>query len=160
MYQMYCYRPLDEGKKLKERFDLIFETVKYNKCLDSVKLQRSILSSDIKMNLKELENLEERKKEVAEKKTRLSEEEGRMNVIQDRVAEYENELGPIKKRMGELVSREMDISRLITERATKSATLKAIQSSISEYEQGITSEFQGSLEELKLAIQNFKSQFR
>ncbi|XP_046664938.1 DNA repair protein RAD50 isoform X1 [Homalodisca vitripennis] len=161
---IFCHQedshwPLDEGKKLKERFDLIFETVKYNKCLDSVKLQRSILSSDIKMNLKELENLEERKKEVAEKKTRLSEEEGRMNVIQDRVAEYENELGPIKKRMGELVSREMDISRLITERATKSATLKAIQSSISEYEQGITSEFQGSLEELKLAIQNFKSQF-
>uniref|UniRef100_A0A1B6KQF5 Zinc-hook domain-containing protein n=1 Tax=Graphocephala atropunctata TaxID=36148 RepID=A0A1B6KQF5_9HEMI len=160
---IFCHQedshwPLDEGKKLKERFDLIFETVKYNKCLDNVKLQRSILSTDIKMSQKELENLEERKREVADKRSRLGQEEGKMNVIQDKILEYENELGPIKKRMAELVSREMDISRLITERATKSATLKAIQSSISEYQQSITSEFQGSLDELKVAIQDFKAQ--
>lgn len=63
-------------------------------------------------------------------------------------------------RLGELVVREMDIGRLITERAKKTATLEAIRKNILEYKQNISSEFQGTLEDLETAILNFKSQFR
>lgn len=56
--------------------------------------------------------------------------------------------------------REMDIGRLLNERAKKTATLEAIQKNINEYKQNISSEFQGTLEDLEKAIQNFKSQSR
>lgn len=45
---------------------------------------------------KDLEILKNYKQEAADKKVRLQDEEGRMNVIQDKVTEYEAELGPIK----------------------------------------------------------------
>lgn len=64
------------------------------------------------------------------------------------------------ERLGELVTREMDIGRLLTERAKKTATLEAIQKNIMEYKQNISSEFQGTLEDLEKAIQNFKNQSR
>lgn len=37
MINQLFYRPLDEGKKVKERFDAIFDAAKYNKCLDSIR---------------------------------------------------------------------------------------------------------------------------
>lgn len=64
------------------------------------------------------------------------------------------------ERLGELVTREMDIGRLLTERAKKTATLEAIQKNIIEYKQNISSEFQGTFEDLEKAIQNFKNQSR
>lgn len=33
-HQEDSYWPLDEGKKLKEKFDAIFDATKYNKCMD------------------------------------------------------------------------------------------------------------------------------
>lgn len=48
---------------------------------------------------KDLQTLENYKQEAADKKVRLQDEEGRMNVIQDKVAEYEAELGPIKSEL-------------------------------------------------------------
>lgn len=64
------------------------------------------------------------------------------------------------ERLSELVTREMDIGRLLTERAKKTATLEAIQKNIMEYKQNISSEFQGTFEDLEKAIQNFKNQSR
>lgn len=33
---LVCFRPLDEPKKLKEKFDLIFDAAKYNKAADVI----------------------------------------------------------------------------------------------------------------------------
>ena len=35
-----CFRPLDEPKKLKEKFDAIFSATKYIKCLDAIRNTR------------------------------------------------------------------------------------------------------------------------
>jgi hypothetical protein len=37
------FRPLDEGKKLKERFDLIFESTKYNKCIEALSRKKKAM---------------------------------------------------------------------------------------------------------------------
>jgi len=37
---IYCYRPLDEGKKVKERFDDIFDATKHNKYLELIRTKR------------------------------------------------------------------------------------------------------------------------
>jgi hypothetical protein len=39
-YVFYCYRPLDEGKKVKERFDDIFDATKHNKYLELIRNKR------------------------------------------------------------------------------------------------------------------------
>lgn len=62
--------------------------------------------------------------------------------------------------MTELLTREGDIGLLITERASRNATLDAVRSSIKEYQKNIESEFQGSMEELRQAILDFQSQSR
>lgn len=53
----------------------------------------------MKEQSKDLKTLENYKQEAADKKARLQDEEGRMNVIQDKVTEYEAELGPIKSEL-------------------------------------------------------------
>lgn len=40
----HCYRPLDEGKKVKERFDDIFDATKYNKYLEQIRLKKKAIA--------------------------------------------------------------------------------------------------------------------
>jgi hypothetical protein len=40
----YCYRPLDEGKKVKERFDDIFDATKQNKYLEHIRLKKKAIT--------------------------------------------------------------------------------------------------------------------
>lgn len=44
---MNCYRPLSEGKALKQKFDDIFASTRYSKALDSIKKTRQELVSDV-----------------------------------------------------------------------------------------------------------------
>lgn len=51
---IFCHQedsnwPLDEGKKLKERFDAIFDATKYNKCFEYIKKMRKQYAIDIKL---------------------------------------------------------------------------------------------------------------
>ena len=41
---MKYFRPLDEGKKVKEKFDAIFSATKYIKCLDAITKQRKAMN--------------------------------------------------------------------------------------------------------------------
>jgi hypothetical protein len=40
----YCYRPLDEGKKVKERFDDIFDATKQNRYLEHIRLKKKAIT--------------------------------------------------------------------------------------------------------------------
>jgi hypothetical protein len=42
-YIYQCYRPLDEGKKVKERFDDIFDATKHNKYLEQIRLKKKAI---------------------------------------------------------------------------------------------------------------------
>lgn len=37
MYIIIFYRPLDEDKKVKEKFDSIFDVGKYDKCIEQIR---------------------------------------------------------------------------------------------------------------------------
>lgn len=49
---IFCHQedsnwPLEEGKKLKERFDAIFDATKYNKCFESIRKMTKQYKMDI-----------------------------------------------------------------------------------------------------------------
>lgn len=51
---IFCHQeesswPLDEGKKVKERFDEIFDSDKYSNCFDRLKKIRKNYTTDIKI---------------------------------------------------------------------------------------------------------------
>lgn len=41
IHGLILHRPLDEGKKVKEKFDAIFNATKYIKCLDTIRKLRA-----------------------------------------------------------------------------------------------------------------------
>lgn len=54
---VFVFRPLDEGKKLKERFDEIFDSTKYNKCMVEIRrLRKNALDGESNRHLQFLTN--------------------------------------------------------------------------------------------------------
>lgn len=163
-YVIFCHQedstwPLDEGKKVKERFDAIFDAVKYNKCLDSIRKLKKEMNDEIKLKKNELGYLRAQKQEAAEKKDKLKKEESRMLIITDRLNAFEKQLGPIREQLSEIASKETVIHKLDTDREKKKTLLKAVCESIDEYKKGIDKEYDGTTDQLKEAISNFQSEF-
>lgn len=163
-YVIFCHQedstwPLDEGKKVKERFDAIFDAVKYNKCLDNIRKLKKEMNDEIKLKKSELVYLRAQKQEAAEKRDKLKKEEARMVLITDKLDAFEKQLGPIREQLSEIASKETIIHKLDTDREKKKTMLKAVCDSIDDYKKGIDKEFDGTTDQLKEAITNFQSEF-
>jgi DNA repair protein RAD50 len=91
-YVIFCHQedsnwPLDEGSKVKDKFDEIFASAKYKECLKKIKEVRANHMQQEKLEKKELEYLSSEKKEAKQKKKNLKDKENARKVMEDEVAE-------------------------------------------------------------------------
>ncbi|CAH0545747.1 unnamed protein product [Brassicogethes aeneus] len=113
---LFCHQeqsswPLDEPKKLKERFDEIFDSAKHNKCVDALrKLQ--IKKDVIELKKKSLED-------AHNNKIRADDLNNRINLCMEELRDIENDitrrnelLVPIKKRLTEIIKSEGELGVL------------------------------------------------
>ncbi|XP_047104850.1 DNA repair protein RAD50-like [Schistocerca piceifrons] len=80
---IFCHQedsnwPMDEGKKLKEKFDSIFDATKLNKCLEHIRDLRKAVNTEISTDEKLLKSQQEIKDETVSKKKDLQEAESRL----------------------------------------------------------------------------------
>uniref|UniRef100_T1GDM3 Rad50/SbcC-type AAA domain-containing protein n=1 Tax=Megaselia scalaris TaxID=36166 RepID=T1GDM3_MEGSC len=84
--------PLDEGKKLKEKFDAIFGTTEYNKAIDKLIKMRKDQMAELKVKESDLKHLSYLKKELDDKKLDLERKEASLKSLEESCDKIENEI--------------------------------------------------------------------
>lgn len=107
-YVIFCHQeesnwPLDEGKKLKDRFDEIFDTSRYNKAMDVLCKLIKDLNTDLKIIESEERGLKVIVNELEDKEKTLRETVEREENAGTKITELNQDLIPIKTKMQEIL---------------------------------------------------------
>ncbi|XP_018325283.1 DNA repair protein RAD50 isoform X2 [Agrilus planipennis] len=158
---IFCHQedslwPLDEGSKLKKKFDEIFEVTKYHKCADHIrkKIKESEHRIDVMKN--DLFRLEDKNKECESKQISLVEKEERYAKYATEIMEKEEKLEPIMARIREICELQKHLTHFHEEKSAKLSEKKMIMQHIDKLLKNLKGyEFKGSEDELNNEIQNF-----
>ncbi|GFG30387.1 hypothetical protein Cfor_05842, partial [Coptotermes formosanus] len=145
---IFCHQedaawPLDEGKKVKERFDDIFDATKHNKYLELIRNKRKQIAEDVKLLINDIGHLRDIKDEVRSKKEELDKANNRMIVNRDQIDKYDKKLQPIEERLQK-----------------RKTELEGVKAGMLELEKNIQSKFRGSTRELEEFIERFHTDMK
>ena len=117
-YVLFCHQedlnwPFLEGQKLKEKFDDIFGTTKFNKALDSIRAIIKARTASIKTIKAEKEKYAVLVKEVTEREMKLKNLEERKRASTERIKEIEEKLKPILKDIEECDKKENEYKKIV-----------------------------------------------
>lgn len=126
---IFCHQeeslwPLDESKKLKEKFDDIFDARIYNRCIDDLrKMAKQKAQRAANMNYEVMAAKTDR--DIVEKKSRtLQEKKEKLDNFNQSITEKKELLKPIEKRLEKISEREENYSLLQSKYASKDAERK------------------------------------
>lgn len=111
-HQEDSYWPLEEPKKLKERFDSIFDSVKYNKCVEKVLKVRKKKAENLKLLKNEVDHKEMNKRQAEQKRDQLREKEERHEEIENRIKDILNAIEPLQTNLEEICILERDTRKI------------------------------------------------
>ena len=136
-YVIFCHQedsnwPLDEGSKVKDKFDEIFASAKYKDCLKKIKEVRATHVQQEKMEKKELEYLSSEKKEAKQKKKTLKDKENAKKVMEDEITELEEKSNPIRRELKTMNEVEMNYNGIREKMVVYESDLKTCKREISE----------------------------
>lgn len=125
---IFCHQedsawPMDEGQKLKQKFDAIFGTTEYNKAIDKIIKFRKEYQEKLKICVTEKKFLKETKDEADKKQMKFNELKENHSKMEKKVEEFENLLAPIDGQIEVLMKKEKDFSELLTQKGAFKATL-------------------------------------
>ncbi|MPC46738.1 DNA repair protein RAD50 [Portunus trituberculatus] len=158
---IFCHQeesnwPLDEGKKVKEKFDAIFSATQYIKALDAIKKHRKDMMSNVKNMNVHLGLLRQLKEEVKRKQTDLENSEKQQASLKEEVQQIADELVPLYKRLKEIAKMEDDLLAIKEELAGKNHQLKSLRQIQEELRASLTEQLNCSDRELYNMIADFK----
>lgn len=105
-YVIFCHQeelnwPFDQGKTLKDRFDEIFDSARFNKALETIlKLQKD-LQLDIKTLKAEQQTFKVLVSEVEDKEKKLTEHKKRLDTSKEKISDIDKQLEPVKQKIEE-----------------------------------------------------------
>ncbi|XP_050299557.1 DNA repair protein RAD50 isoform X2 [Anthonomus grandis grandis] len=157
---IFCHQedsawPLDEGKKLKEKFDVIFGAEKYNKCVERFRKLIKAKRDNIKLLKEQLELKKLARKNTDEKKETLQKNEERLAKIEGEMEEKQNELDPLQTRLKEINEVLESLSMWLQKLAGLETTYKGVLEQQASLKKHLETEFPGTDEELEAEISNF-----
>ena len=114
---LFCHQddsnwPLDEGKKLKEKFDAIFGTTEYNRAIERLIKLAKLYSDKQKEKQGDLKLLRHLKEEALVKNQEVTEKDVKLNKFQDELQSITDLEIPIKSRIQEIIKIMQNISTL------------------------------------------------
>lgn len=126
-YVIFCHQedsnwPLEEGKKVKDKFDEIFDSAKYKNCLNNIKEVRKANMENAKtmdMNVKHYKSDSEL---CREKQRDLRKKQKSLEKTEAEVEEHKQDAKPLEKRYESLLEEEKGFAHIqskITEANTK-----------------------------------------
>ncbi|XP_072949132.1 DNA repair protein RAD50-like [Epargyreus clarus] len=159
---IFCHQedsswPLDEGKKVKERFDEIFDADKYSDCFDTLRKIRKEYTVQLKLLEQEVGHLTDEKQELDKRKLDVVNTETRISEAEIRVSELTKELTPITEKINSIETLQKNLVEFESEREKAKNKLEQCRSQEEDLKKRITSVFEGSQEELEKSISNYKA---
>ncbi|XP_028144824.1 DNA repair protein RAD50 [Diabrotica virgifera virgifera] len=160
---LFCHQenslwPLDEPKKLKEKFDEIFDAVKYNKCIDQIRKQIKEQHVHVKMGEKVAEVRKDKKVEVDKKRGKLEDKKDKLKQIKNSIEEKINEMKPLNERMKKILELEESLGALQRKLSGKEEEKKGLVNQQKLLLKDISYVFEGTDEELQSKITSFKDE--
>ncbi|KAA0202596.1 hypothetical protein HAZT_HAZT001653 [Hyalella azteca] len=104
--------PLDEGKKVKEKFDAIFNATRYIKGLETMRKLRAEKKQQMINMTETLESLKDMKDEADRKKTELATQQGLLDQIKEAQDNFSQRKRPLLKRIQEIEEVEHGIAKI------------------------------------------------
>lgn len=159
---IFCHQensdwPLGEGKKVKEIFDEIFDTTKYNKAMDAIKAQRDRLRKEVPTLKTAYEAALNYKKEADSKKQLIYNNNQKREQSMQELHNIDEKMKPLMEGYHELQKKSLNISKRTnqydnkkTERDIKLENCKKLEASIKQL-------FNGDRSELEEKVKNFES---
>lgn len=152
--------PLDEGKKLKDRFDAIFDTVKHNKCLVQLTDLRKAIKSEISHLKIDLNHMKDKKDAAFRLQEEIKDIENSLNVAQDQLDKFETRKKPLKERLHEIESQESDVVALYSKQEKLKTEITYLRSEQNDLKKRLSNPFTGSVEDLNDKLNRFQSVMR
>lgn len=114
---LFCHQensswPLDEPKKLKEKFDEIFDAVKYNKCVDTTRKLIKEKQAFINVLKERLAHKKTIKLEVEKQRGKMEAKNQELREILDQINDRKNKMIPLEQRMSEILELEESLGTL------------------------------------------------
>ncbi|KAK3916030.1 DNA repair protein RAD50 [Frankliniella fusca] len=162
-YVIFCHQedshwPLDEGKKVKERFDEIFDSTKYNKCIEEVRKLRKNTLADVKLETVKIKSLEQNVKTRRNKVEELKVLTDERDELKSKISKLKQECNETKKEYGSLSKRLEDYRAEERKRDSMKNVLESLENRRANHEEFISQLFTGTEEELEQVIRNFDDQ--
>ncbi|CAG9813727.1 unnamed protein product [Phaedon cochleariae] len=160
---LFCHQdnslwPLDEPKKVKEKFDEIFDAVKYNKCVDNIRKIVKDKQAHLKVLQERLDHKKSIKDIVDRERARHEEKKENLGKVVERIDEKKTVLKPIEDRLKEILDLEDSLGALQRELTGKEAEKKGLVDQQTTIKKNISYIFEGSDEDLTLKINSFQSE--
>lgn len=116
-YVVFCHQedslwPFSEPSAVKKKFDDIFEATKYTKALDSLKVIRKDYMTNIRVETKDVEHLEEDKQRVTEREAQLNDLRARLADINADTASLQNKRVEKSNELNATVEHNQHVQRL------------------------------------------------
>lgn len=161
---IFCHQedsswPLDEQKKLKEKFDAIFGTTEYNKAIDKLMKIKKEYNVRKLLNEGDLKVYHVNKNDAEKKKLDLENTTEKLNKLDGITIQLDQEMLPIKEKLEEIRKVEMDVSKCVAQRVEIKTKLKNCQDQQENLKSKIkTVQTEKTSDELKDEIEKFKDQ--
>ncbi|KAH8253007.1 hypothetical protein KR032_003136 [Drosophila birchii] len=152
--------PLDEAKKLKEKFDAIFGITEYNKALDKIIKLRKEAMDELKVMEANMKHVAYLKQEMEVRTLALQRAQQKCDSIKVQCSECEEEMKPIEARLLEIRNTEFQIGKYQAQKVEMETKHKNCKEQISTLIKKIKTPFIGSMAELDIKIDNFDQRKR
>ena len=157
-YVIFCHQedsnwPLDEGSKVKDKFDEIFASAKYKDCLKKIKDVRAAHMAEKRVDDTELRGWQEDKKMAKEKRKKLKADKLRREALEEEMKEFDGQLKPIREKLQEIDESQKGLNNKKAELTGYEAHLKNASSAIKETKANLK-DYKGSLDQSEEEIES------
>lgn len=121
-YVIFCHQedlswPFQDGKKLKERFDEIFDSAKFNKALENIMKLIKDLKQRVNILKEQKQNYQLIVNEVIDKETKLQDNKKRLENSKIKIEEFNKELEPVIQKIKKLEKIDVEYKDLQSEQS-------------------------------------------
>ncbi|XP_034187721.1 DNA repair protein rad50 [Osmia lignaria lignaria] len=164
-YVIFCHQedlnwPFQDGKKLKEKFDEIFDSARYNKALENIMKYIKDLRQRIIILKGQKENCSYIVKELEDKETKLEDHKKRVKNIKIKIEEINEDLEPMSQKLNEMEQLESDYKDLLSEEKRKKAEYQMSKEQSQRLQKNISQLFKGSLEKLEEEYKSYDTNLK
>lgn len=160
-YVIFCHQeefswPLDDGKKLKEKFDEIFESVRFNKALENFLKCIKNMEQGLRVFKVQKDALKNVVSEVEDKEKKRQNARDRLEDTTNEITTINEELEPIMEKIREIEKMDAQHKTLVAEKDKKQLEYDINKQQIESLQENIQV-FEGSITELTNQLEQYDS---